>query len=119
MNRVIVAGSRTFKNYPLLANKLDVILVNFGALDSLAIISGGAPGADKLGEKYAQEKQVPLILVRALWHLYGDSAGPKRNALMAEIATHCVVFWDGQSLGAKSMIGIAKAKSLPLRVIRF
>ena len=48
---------------------------------------------------------------------YGKSAGPIRNARMAAIATHAIVFWDGVSRGSLSMINEAKSKKLYLKVI--
>lgn len=115
--RVIVAGGRHLKDYAFLTRKLDAILSAF-KLSEVAIISGGASGADSLGERYAREHHLQLIVVPALWSL-GNKAGPIRNAWMAEIATHCVVFWNGRSPGTRSMIQIAKAKGLPLRVVRY
>lgn len=50
MIKVIVAGTRTFANYSLLERKLNKILQNYGTVE---IVSGGAKGADSLGEKYA------------------------------------------------------------------
>jgi len=53
--RLIVAGSRTFKDYSLLSRKLDVLLSRkVGQGEEIIIISGGARGADALGERYAR-----------------------------------------------------------------
>ena len=38
---------------------------------------------------------------------------------MADQATHCVVFWDGQSRGSKHMIDIAKRDGLELRIVHY
>ena len=62
---VIVAGSRTFNDYRLLRNKLDQILAN--KLPDIVIVSGGARGADTLGERYAQEKGLPVKQFPADW----------------------------------------------------
>lgn len=118
MLRVIVAGTRTFNNYALLERKLDAIFLRFESED-VAIISGCCVGADALGERYAREYGLMLIQCPARWDTYGKRAGHVRNTLMADIATHLVVFWDGKSAGTKMMIDIARAKGLPLRVIRY
>lgn len=47
--RIIIAGGRMFTDYELLEQKVDEILRN---IDEPVIISGGARGADTLGEKY-------------------------------------------------------------------
>ena len=49
--KVIVAGSRTFSDRALAFAKLDRILVNVGP-GECTIVSGGARGADRIGEAY-------------------------------------------------------------------
>lgn len=70
----------------------------------IEIVSGGARGADKLGEKYAREKNYPIKSFPAEWQKYGKSAGPIRNAKMVDYANVCVAFWDRESKGTHDMI---------------
>ena len=56
---------------------------------------------------------------KADWVKYGKAAGPIRNEEMAKYADACIVFWDGKSPGAKSMIALAKKYELKLRVIYY
>lgn len=114
--RVIIAGTRTFNDYELLRDRLDLLLSN--RLPHVAIVSGCASGADKLGERYALERGLELHNYPAEWNKYGNSAGPRRNKLMAQYANACVVFWDGKSRGSRNMIEEAKANNLDLRVVR-
>ena len=114
MFNVIVAGSRNFNDYELLTAKLDKIL---SKRDNVQIVSGGARGADSLGERYAKEHNLPLKIFPANWDLYGRSAGYRRNEQMAEYADALVAFWDGESHGTKHMIETAQAMGLPLRVV--
>ena len=51
MKTVIIAGSRNFNNYELLRSELDKLFN-----EPFIIVSGGAKGADTLGELYAKEK---------------------------------------------------------------
>lgn len=113
--RVIVAGSRTFGDKALLAAKLDALLANLG---SAVLVSGGAQGADSLGEQYSVERGLDFIRVPAEWDRYGRAAGMIRNQHMSFLASHVVAFWDGESSGTRGMIEIAKADRLPLRVVR-
>lgn len=117
MYKIIVAGSRSFNDYKLLSTKLDYYLSNRVQNDTVVIISGTAAGADSLGEKYAKEHNLQVEQFPADWDKYGKSAGYRRNLQMAEHADACVVFWDGESKGAKYMIDIAKKKNLALRVV--
>ena len=115
---LVVAGSRDFMHYNLLEETLDTLLVR-RVDEGINIISGTARGADELGQVYADKKGYGVILKPAKWNLYGNSAGYKRNAEMAEIADAVVCFWDGRSRGTKHMIEIAKKKEIPLRVIMY
>lgn len=118
MIKLIVAGSRNFNNFTLLSSKLDFFLQRYSP-SQIQIISGTAKGADSLGERFAIAKGYALKKVPAQWKVYGKSAGYRRNEEMAKIATHCVVFWDGQSKGTKHMIDLARKYQLKLRIIRF
>ena len=116
----LVVGSRTFKNYPLLAQKLDTLL---GNKDKVVIVSGGANGADSLAERYAQERGLHLKVFPAKWDELGKSAGYIRNEEMhAYIASNpnrgCVAFWDGKSKGTAHSIKLAKKYNNPIRVVR-
>lgn len=114
--KVIVAGSRTFNDYPKLKKKLDSILRN---QKDVTIISGTALGADRLGERYALENYHKLEQFPAMWDLFGKKAGYMRNEEMAKNADSCIIFWDGKSKGTKHMIDIAKKYNLNLRIIMF
>lgn len=116
--KVIVAGGRDFKNYKLLCEKLDAIL-GYQTTASLEIVSGGASGADSLGETYARDRGIKVKVFHADWEKHGKSAGPKRNEEMAIYADACIVFWDGQSSGTKNMIANSNRHHLKLRVIYY
>ena len=119
MFKVIIAGGRDFNDYELLKEKCDYYL---GFLDpnvEIEIISGGARGADSLGERYANEKGYQLDVHKADWETYGKSAGYRRNAEMVTIASATICFWDGQSKGTKHTIDLCKEKNIPCKVVRY
>lgn len=119
--KCIVAGSRGFTNYALMKRKLDNIFSNIEG--EIEIVSGTADGADKQGERYAQENGLLLKRMPADWSKYGNSAGYIRNEEMAKYVAPdegaCVVFWDGISRGTGHMIDLANKYKLKLRIIRF
>jgi len=118
--KIIVAGGRECTNYPLVRDTLDVLLADAVKRgESLMIISGKARGADACGEQYASEHEYELLPMPAEWDKYGKSAGYRRNDEMAAVADGAVVFWDGVSRGSRHMIDIAKARGIPLRVIKY
>lgn len=114
---LIIAGGRDFTDYDLLRRKTDHLLSN--TAEPIEIVSGGAKGADLLGERYASERGYPVKRFPADWDKYGKRAGPIRNRQMAEYATHCVCFWDGVSRGTKNMIDQCKELGLSYRVITY
>tara|TARA_R100000005_G_C4931143_1_gene160077 strand:- start:142 stop:531 length:390 start_codon:yes stop_codon:yes gene_type:complete len=120
--RVIVAGSRgatSYKTFRLLERKLNSILEKKSITHDIIIISGTASGADKLGERYAEDKNYTVKQFPADWNKYGKRAGYMRNVEMANNADALVALWDGQSRGTNHMINIARMQGLPTRVIRY
>lgn len=111
--KVIIAGSRDFGDYDMLKKTLDAYFINQTWIE---VVSGGANGADALGERYAKEKGYNLKRFPADWNTYGRKAGPLRNAEMAKYADALVAFWDGKSAGTRSMIELAEKHNLPTRV---
>lgn len=109
--KVIIAGSRCFKDYDLLKKvcdrELDPYERHKNIYGDIEIVSGGAHGADLLGEKYANEKKYPIKRFPANWEKYGKSAGHVRNSEMGKYANALIAFWDEVSPGTKSMIKIA------------
>ena len=117
--RLVIAGSRGFEDYSALSGAVDDFLKQLAPKRPVTIVSGTARGADRLGEQYAHQKGYALEEYPANWHYFGKAAAVKRNAQMAEIADAAIVFWDGQSAGAKNMIECAEAQGIPCQVIRF
>ncbi len=120
--RVIVAGTRSLTNLSLVYTTLDEFFIRYIQANQrqlITIISGNYSGADALGEHYAKQYNHPLETYPADWDQYGKSAGPKRNALMASLATHCICFWDGISRGSKNMIDNAIKYNLKLEVVYY
>ena len=62
--KVIIAGSRDFADYGLLKAYCDLLL---SKQNDVEIVSGGAKGADTLGERYAKEKGYKLTIFEANW----------------------------------------------------
>ena len=117
MFRVIVAGSREFKDYQLLEKTLDDFLQD--RKEPTRILCGMAHGADELGLLYAHWHNYELEKHPAKWDIHGKRAGFIRNEEMANNADALVAFWDGKSHGTKDMIKRAKEHGLGIRVIRY
>ncbi len=116
--KIIVAGGRNFNDYNLLKEKLDFLTSKLKK-EKIVIVSGGASGADSLGERYAKERGFSLESFPAEWNKYGRSAGYRRNVQMALNSDALVAFWDGKSKGTEHMINIATERDLKVRVVRY
>jgi len=115
---LIIAGGRNFTDYGLLEKEVLLFLKSHKKKnEKVSIISGRAKGADTLGERFADKYGIEKILKPANWEKYGKAAGHIRNSEMAEISTHCIVFWNGSSFGSKNMIETATKKGLKLKVV--
>lgn len=118
--RIAIVGSRAFKDYSIVK---DIMSYLFSNTKILEIVSGGAEGADYLGKKYAEEKEIPLkeflpewdnlshpdaVIKENRWgKKYDSRAGFRRNRLIVERADVILAFWDGKSSGTKNTISIA------------
>ena len=119
---VIIAGGRDFDDYEELDEAMWQLYGDrdYGIDEEVkTVFSGGADGADSLGEFWAGEFGIPVQAFPADWDRYGKSAGYRRNVDMANGADVLVAFWDGQSKGTKHMIDIALAKGLEVHVFRY
>jgi hypothetical protein len=74
--KVIVAGSRGFRDYELVCKTLDDMKIS-------TIISRCARGADKLGERYAHERGIPLEQFPARWERASSEMWKWLNRLIA------------------------------------
>jgi hypothetical protein len=136
MIRLIIAGGRDFSDYALLEASVLAYLRGMNAKrGDVEIVSGCAPGADKLGERFQKQYKLKLKEMPARWNdltaapclvktrndgsKYNALAGPNRNTEMAAYATHCICFWDGKSSGTSDMIEKAKGAGLDLEVVEY
>lgn len=110
--RVIIAGSRTIN---ISVDDLSKIIIE-SKFNPTVVISGGAKGADTLGELWAFVNYIECEKYPADWDTYGKSAGYIRNELMASKADALIALWDGKSRGTKHMIDIAKKRKLPIHI---
>lgn len=113
--KVIVAGSRTFTDYPILRDALDMLSDE----TDIEIVSGTARGADSMGERWARDNNKAIHRFVPDWDGLGKSAGYRRNEDMAKFADAVICFWDGESRGTKHMIDLAKQYKLKLKIIRY
>ncbi len=112
--KIIIAGGRDFIDEVQFKEGIE------GAKSLISqateIVSGGAPGADHLGEQWAGQNGISVRKFPAEWGKYGRGAGPKRNQQMAEYADGLIAFWNGTSRGTKDMIERAVDRGLKVYI---
>lgn len=112
--KVAIIGGRDFKNYDLVIETLKPFLEKI-----TEVVSGGAMGADLLGEKWANEHNKKTLIFLPNWEKYGKSAGYVRNIDIISNADEVFAFWDGKSRGTQHSINIARKENKPLHIVNY
>lgn len=118
--RIVICGSRHFENYELLrkvTNDTIALVQQKNPEVEIVVVSGGARGADTLGERFAAKHGFAVEQFLADWARFGRGAGPKRNAQMAAVADLVVAFTVGKSRGTRNMIKQAEKRGVECVVI--
>jgi hypothetical protein len=110
--KVAVIGGRTFNDYELVKETLT-------KLDITLLVSGGAKGADSLGERYASENNITTLIYKPDWKLHGKGAGMIRNTDIVKNSDIVVAFWDGESKGTLDSIRKAENLNKGLMIIKY
>ena len=108
--KVIVAGSRSVKDYETVSET-----IRDAPYEITELVSGGAVGADRFGERFARWRNIPIKQFLPNWDI-GKHAGFLRNAEMADYADALIAVWDGQSKGTAHMIKTMQDKGKPVHV---
>ncbi|MBQ8524680.1 MAG: DUF2493 domain-containing protein [Clostridia bacterium] len=106
--KLLIAGSREYSAYDEAEKVIDTYLNKLTPNDTVIILSGACRGADRIGERYAEEHGYEVRRYPADWKRYGRGAGPVRNRLMADEADYIICFWNGKSRGSRSLIEYAE-----------
>ncbi len=117
--KVIIAGSRGFTDKKFLFNRAGWWYGSLPSTPEIIVVSGGAAGADKLGEQWAKFMDFPVHhypVLAADWEKHGAKAGMLRNVEMAKVGDVLLAFWDGVSKGTKQMINTALLHGLDVHV---
>lgn len=116
--KLAIVGGRDFDGY----EKLEDVM-NFFRVEDFqevgVIISGGAKGADSLGERYAENWQIPIKRFLPDWNKFGRSAGFRRNQQIVDACDMVLAFWDGKSRGTKDTIDKARIAKKPTFIIYY
>jgi hypothetical protein len=118
--RTIIAGGRGITDYGALLAAVEGARL-FEGIVVTEVLSGGAEGVDKMGERYAAESGLPPARrFPARWRdrdgTYNQGAGKQRNLEMAKLADALIAVWDGNSDGTEHMIETARRRKLLVHI---
>jgi len=114
--KLVVAGSRGFDDYGLLKETLD----SLDLPPDTIIISGGAPGADRLGARYGYARGFMVVEMPAAWRAdghYNPRAGLERNKEMAQYGDALVAFNMGTP-GTSHMVRTMRRLGKPVHEVK-
>lgn len=113
--KCLIAGSRTITDYSLVEEA-----VHRSGFVISEVVSGTAPGADRLGELWALRNGVPVRRFPADWSRFGRAAGIMRNDEMVAYAGEngaLIAVWDQVSRGTRHTIEEARRRGLKVFVL--
>lgn len=109
--RVLVCGGRAYED----RRALNRTLTQLHAEHPIGlVITGGAPGADRLGQRWAEHQRIPVAVYPANWQFVGRSAGPVRNGAMLEFGKPDVVVAFPGGRGTADMVSQATSRGVPV-----
>ena len=115
-NNLAIIGSRNFNNYTF-AQKEILNIIKDNKIIINKIISGGAVGADKIGEKFSEKFNIPIEIIKPDWSK-GKQGGVIRNTDIINKSNYVIAFWDGQSKGTLDSINKAKKLNKKLFIVK-
>lgn len=118
--KLLVCGSRDYSHRDFLHETLD----NYLHHKPLILIHGACPtGADKFASEWCKaHPAVYEIAVPAKWRLHGNSAGPARNRVLAELQPdQALAFYEPGAVnkGTRDMVNILVSEPLCVPVDPF
>lgn len=108
---IAIVGSRGFTDRVIIERSIRRWMQLDQTPDApITIVSGGARGADSIGEAVAKSFNLPTIIHLPQWEVYGKSAGYKRNALIVRDADVVLAFFapGPRSKGTANTVASAK-----------
>lgn len=111
--KILVFGGRDYGKSEREIFLLNETLDEFNKMKSFSVlISGGAKGADKLAELWANSKGIPTKIYYANWKRFHRKAGPVRNQLIIDSEKIDLAFKFPGGSGTADMYERVKLKGI-------
>jgi predicted Rossmann fold nucleotide-binding protein DprA/Smf involved in DNA uptake len=110
--KLAIIGSRDFADRDMLEGALAPL-----QLLITEVISGGAVGADTMGEAWAITRGIPVRVFHP--ERRHKQAFHRRNRLIVDACDQVIAFWNGRSTGTRYTIDYALRRNRPVTIVRF
>lgn len=107
--KVIIAGGRDITDTAQVVMLIEQCVFEHNMIID-EVVCGTQRGVDSIGEVWAEYHGIPVKKFKPDWDRLGRSAGPSRNAAMADYGDVAIVIWDGSSPGSRNMINQMKQR---------
>lgn len=108
--KVLICGSRGWEDEKAILERVR------GLPQDTLIISGEAPGADRLAEGAALRLGYHCASVRPLWTHYGKRAGHLRNSAMLSLEPDLVIAFSLKTPGTANMLQQAQSAGVQTEI---
>lgn len=115
--KIAVIGSRSIA-YDKMQDTAMAYLERYIPANATEIVSGGAVGADKLAERYADLHHLKKTVLLPDYPAYGRRAPLVRDEQIVKSSDCVIAFWDGKSRGTAYTVSFAVAEGIPVKIIR-
>lgn len=112
--KVLVCGGRDFHDYEKVVWELNRLTTQPDT-----IITGAAPGADRLAEVWATVNNVSVWRFKANWEIEGKAAGPIRNQTMIDVARPDLVVAFPGGRGTGDMVRRSRKAGIPVSIVDY
>lgn len=118
--KAIIAGSRSLADTDsrLVTAAIETVVDDCFQYRLTEIVCGGAEGADRIGEQWGKDHNLPIRYFKPDWSL-GRGAGIVRNKQMGKYADVLIALWDGKSKGTAQMIEYMRSLKKPVVEVAF
>lgn len=116
--RIAIVGGREFTNYEYMKQSVADFMEHYGLTMNRieCVVSGGAKGADRLAEQWADEFNIDKKIFKPDYKQHSGRLAPlKRNLQIVEYATHLIAFPSKNSKGTYHAVNAAKRNNLKVK----
>ena len=115
--KIAIVGSRSIE-YDKIHAMAIALRERYIPVNCTELVSGGALGADKLAEEYAERYHLKMTVLEPDYGRHGKRAPLMRDEEIVRGVQYVIAFWDCRSKGTAYTVTYAIKEGIPVRIIR-